>query len=381
MSSIRVTAPVLVAGKKGRIVFSVVPSKHLPLLIDRDFLTPARAVVDMGEKTLRIGTGVDNLVARDWHREANLIRRYPSASPCMTEETGPSDRRTALINRDSFDQFTSAWCGPCSTSLPSRRRCVLLERQRKSKARVGLHTGMVLQRSLVCNTNRCGWHVEQRQKNAAKVTFDTQRHQNSCHLVRCFMLFVHRRCHLVVICKLQRICSWISISLRRNAHVTRPAAVNSLISPSRMSFVQRAQNVCVPLQRTPEQPVPAPETPFQPVPHGNVAPVTPPLFRSNEAMSSTPPFQCETAPVTPRVENSKFAESASPFSVPVPHPMPNTSAVPPTLPADPVVAHAHVPTQIDESDRESAVDTRSDDLFQFDDPPVIAPVILPQPNP
>ena len=101
VSSIRVTAPVLVAGKKGRIVFSVVPSKHLPLLIDRDFLTPARAVVDMGEKTVRIGTGVDNLVVsraghlalwlnpRDWHREANLIRRDPSASPCMTEETGP----------------------------------------------------------------------------------------------------------------------------------------------------------------------------------------------------------------------------------------------------------------------------------------------------
>ena len=55
VSSIRVTAPVFVAGKKGRIVFSVVPSKHLPLLIGRDFLTPARVVVDMGEKTLRFG--------------------------------------------------------------------------------------------------------------------------------------------------------------------------------------------------------------------------------------------------------------------------------------------------------------------------------------
>ena len=61
-------------------------------------------------------------------------------------------------------------------------------------------------------------------------------------------------------------------------------------------------------------------------------------------------------------KNSKFAESASPLSVPLPHPMPNTSAVPPTLPADPVVAHAHVPTQIDEGDKESAVDTQSDDL-------------------
>ena len=32
VSSIRVTAPMFVAGKKGRIVFSVVPSKHLALV-------------------------------------------------------------------------------------------------------------------------------------------------------------------------------------------------------------------------------------------------------------------------------------------------------------------------------------------------------------
>ena len=57
-------------------------------------------------------------------------------------------------------------------------------------------------------------------------------------------------------------------------------------------FVQRAQNVSVPLPRTPVQPVPAPETLSQPVPHGSVAPVTPP-FRSDEAMPSTPPFQCQ----------------------------------------------------------------------------------------
>ena len=90
VSSIRVTAPIFVAGKKGRIVFSVVPSKHLPLLIGRDFLTPARAIVDMGEKTLRIGTGVDDLVVsraghlalrlnpQDWHTEANLIEDIPA---------------------------------------------------------------------------------------------------------------------------------------------------------------------------------------------------------------------------------------------------------------------------------------------------------------
>ena len=90
-------------------------------------------------------------------------------------------------------------------------------------------------------------------------------------------------------------------------------------------------------------------------------------------MPSMPPFQCfpggETAPVTPRVEKLEFAESATSFSIPTPHSMSNTSAVPSTLPAYlvPVVAHAHapdhVPTQIDESDRESAADTQSDDPF------------------
>ena len=62
VSSIRVTAPVVVDGRKGKNVFSVVPSRDLPLLIGRDFLTPAQAVVDMREKALRIGTGVDNLI-------------------------------------------------------------------------------------------------------------------------------------------------------------------------------------------------------------------------------------------------------------------------------------------------------------------------------
>ena len=39
--------------------------------------------------------------------------------------------------------------------------------------------------------------------------------------------------------------------------------------------------------------------------------------------------------------------------------------------ADPVVAHDHVQMQFDE---ESAVDTQSDDPFQFDDPPVLSNV-------
>ena len=42
------------------------------------------------------------------------------------------------------------------------------------------------------------------------------------------------------------------------------------------------------------------------------------------------------------------------------------------------IPYDHAPTQFDE---ESAVDTQSDDPFQFDDPPVPAPVILSQSNP
>ena len=46
VSSIRVTPPVVVAGPKEKIVFSVVPQKHPPLWIGRDSLTPSRAVVE-----------------------------------------------------------------------------------------------------------------------------------------------------------------------------------------------------------------------------------------------------------------------------------------------------------------------------------------------
>ena len=100
----------------------------------------------------------------------------------------------------------------------------------------------------------------------------------------------------------------------------------------------------------------------------------------------------------PHVENSKIAQPVTSFSVPVSRSMPNMFAVPSTLPADspattevpstslpdpvvehsqadPVVAHDHVPTQLDE---ESAVDAKSDDPFQFDDAPVPAPAILSQ---
>ena len=74
------------AGHRGKIAFSVVPSRHVPLLIGRDFLTPAGAVVDMGEKTLRIGTGVENLVVsraghlalQNWFTEVNAVLDIPA---------------------------------------------------------------------------------------------------------------------------------------------------------------------------------------------------------------------------------------------------------------------------------------------------------------
>ena len=147
-----------------------------------------------------------------------------------------------------------------------------------------------------------------------------------------------------------------------------------------MSFAQRAQTASVPLPRTPEPVVPATETPLQPVPHSTVvsqrrsdafdATISKFFMRRKSARDAT----------YEQFENSKFAEPAPSFSVPVPHLMSNTPAVPSTLPADPVDTHAHVPTQIDERDKEPAVDKQSADPFQFDDPPVVALVILPQRN-
>ena len=98
----------------------MVPSKHLPLLIGREILTPARAVVDMGEKTLRIGIGVDDLVVsraghlalrlnpQDWHRETNLIEDIPVRLRARRMRQDPQTERllqsmaTVLINSRRF---------------------------------------------------------------------------------------------------------------------------------------------------------------------------------------------------------------------------------------------------------------------------------------
>ena len=106
-------------------------------------------------------------------------------------------------------------------------------------------------------------------KIAARVMFDTPQHQNSCHLVRCLMLSVHRRYRLLVICKSLRMRSWTSTRHLLKRSRDTPSSTQPSDFTNSKEFAQRAQTASVPLPRTPEQVVLAPETPFQPVPHGN----------------------------------------------------------------------------------------------------------------
>ena len=133
VSSIRVTAPVLVVGKKGRIVFRVVPSKHLPLLNGRDFLTLARFVVVMGEPTLMIGTGVDNLVVsraghlalrlnpRDWHREVNLTEDIPVRLRARLQRQDP---RTERLLQLIATVLIGSRCSPSTSPHKVSRSCL-----------------------------------------------------------------------------------------------------------------------------------------------------------------------------------------------------------------------------------------------------------------
>ena len=75
---------------------------------------PARAVVDMGEKTLRIGTGFDNIVSWAGHlalriRETGTGKRMWPRTSQRTFVRDGRDRTLgvrASIKCDSFDQFT-----------------------------------------------------------------------------------------------------------------------------------------------------------------------------------------------------------------------------------------------------------------------------------
>ena len=83
----------------------------------------------MGEKTLRIGTGVDDLVVsraghlalrlnpQGWHRQANLIEDIPVRLRVRRKKTGSSNRETAPINCDSFDQFTLSFRSECTEKM------------------------------------------------------------------------------------------------------------------------------------------------------------------------------------------------------------------------------------------------------------------------
>ena len=128
VSSIRVTAPVFVAGKKGRIVFS--GSFKTPACVDWSrFPDSLPELLWMGERTLRIGTGVDDFCREpSWTpgvpiESARLApcdefdRGCSGASPCKAEEARPSDRETAPINFDSFDQFTLFFRSECAKGL------------------------------------------------------------------------------------------------------------------------------------------------------------------------------------------------------------------------------------------------------------------------
>ena len=188
----------------------------------------------------------------------------------------------------------------------------------------------------------------------------------------------------------------------RNAHGTRPAAaLNSLTSPIPMSLCKELETSVFRCQELLSKPVPAPETPCQPVPHGNVAPVTPPLFRSIEAMPSTPAFQCfsrrrdsardaacgklETCLLNLRHHSQFLSHVRCParlqFHPRCPrillsrlkfHPRCSQILLLRSLTRIPLV---HTITFQRNLMRKSAVDTQSDDPFKFDDPPVPTPVI------
>ena len=80
------------------------------------------------DQTVRLS--VHERVTRD-RTFSERIAMISAAQRSITSVRYDRARSRAVLAR------SRAWCGPCSTAFPGRRRCVLLERQRKSKARVG----------------------------------------------------------------------------------------------------------------------------------------------------------------------------------------------------------------------------------------------------
>ena len=129
VSSIRVTAPIFCCWQEGQNCFQR-GSFETPALVD---WSRFGAVVDMGEKTLRIGTGVDDLVVsraghlalrlnpQDWHREANLIEDIPVRLRASRKRQDPRTEKllqsiaTVLINSRCL---SAARVQKSSSSLP-----------------------------------------------------------------------------------------------------------------------------------------------------------------------------------------------------------------------------------------------------------------------
>ena len=168
-----------------------------------------------------------------------------------------------------------------------------------------------------------------------------QQHQNNCHLVQCLMLSVHHKCHLVVTCKLQKICSWTLMNSHRNAHrIHQAAALNSLTSLIPMSLCKELETSVFRCQELLSNLCQLRRHPFSPC-HMETLRLRRHSCRFLQRHHFSVFQEERQPPVTPRVENSTIAQPVPSFSVPVSRPMPSTFRVPSTLPADPVV-----PTEI-----------------------------------
>ena len=195
--------------------------------------------------------------------------------------------------KSSVCLIASTRCRPSSTAFPGRRRCVLLERQGKGKARVGCTLAWP------CNGHWSACNTSRRGTTTVKCSKGHVRHATASEQLPLGPMLDTLRAPPVPPGRDMQASEDLFMDLdeqpSKRPSDTPSSSTHQFDFANPDEFVQRARNVSVPLPRTPERPVPAPETPFQPVPHGNVALETPQL-----SIPSTPPFRCfpgrETAP-------------------------------------------------------------------------------------
>ena len=135
----------------------------------------------------------------------------------------------------------------------------------------GLHIGMVLA-TIIGLQHESLWVGTS--NNNSEVRQGSRSTRNSIRTVatwvRCLILSVHRPCHPVVTCKLQKTCSWTSDeqpSKRSREHAQQQHST-VLTSTIPMTLCKELETSVFRCQELLSKPVPAPETPFQPVPHG-----------------------------------------------------------------------------------------------------------------